>query len=60
MVSKFQLPSSNGSGFMMFGRLGEKGRVNQLFYDKVFCTTAKATPDLLINLYRHKSIQVQF
>ena len=51
IVSKFQVPSFNGLGVMMFWRLVGKGSVNQwinewMNHDGV-CRTAPATPGLL-------------
>ena len=51
IVSKFQVPSSNGLGFMMFWRFGGKGSVNHLISDEAVCRTAPSTPGLLIILY---------
>ena len=49
IVSKFQLSSSSGFGFMMFGRSGGKASISDLIYDRGVCRTTLATPDLLIS-----------
>ena len=54
ILSKFQLSSSNGLGFMMLLISGGKGCLNQLINqsisDEAVCKTAPATPGLLIML----------
>ena len=50
IVSKFELPSPNGLGFLMFSRLGGKERVNLLMNDEGVRRTAPATPGLLETL----------
>ena len=56
ILSKFQLPSSNGLGFMISWRLGGKGSwlnewINELIKDEAVCRTVPATPGVLIILY---------
>ena len=52
IVSKFQVPSSNGLGVMMFWRYFHKGWlsdwINESMNDGGVCRTAPATPGLLI------------
>ena len=60
ILSKFQLSSSNGLGFMMLWISGGKGSlthwinelIKELINDEAVCRTAPATPGLL--KIRHK------
>ena len=47
IVSKFQVPSYDGFGVIIFWRLGGKGSVTEWINDKCVCRTAPATPGLL-------------
>ena len=47
ILSKFQLSSSNGLGFMMLWISGGKGSVTRSVNDEAVCRTAPATPGLL-------------
>ena len=55
ILSKFQLPSSNGLGFMMSWRWRGKGwlsdLINESMNDEGVCRAAPATPGLLIRPY---------
>ena len=47
IISKFQVPSSNGLGVLMFWRFGGKAWVTELLIDKSVCRAAPDTPGLL-------------
>ena len=49
IVSKFEVPSSNDFGFIMFWRFGTKGLLIYSISNWGVCRTAPATPGLLIN-----------
>ena len=48
ILSKCQLPSSYGLGWMMFGILGGKGWITDFIDKESVCRTAPAIPGLLI------------
>ena len=56
IVSKFQVPSSNGLGVMMFWRYFHKGWLSQQMSNGAVCRTAPATPGLLITVIKRASI----
>ena len=61
LLSKFQLPSSNCLGGMMFLGSGGKSTLNNLISDKGVCRKAPATPGLLyIILLQVYEIQYYF
>ena len=53
LLSKLQVPSFKGLGFMMFLRLGGKGSLNELINDKGVFRIALATPGLLKSIHIH-------
>ena len=48
IVSKFEVPSSNGLWFMIFCRFGGRGWLSDWINNRGVCRTAPATPGLLI------------
>ena len=57
IVSKCQVPSSNGLGFMLLWIFGRKGLVNLSISYKGVCRTARATPGLLKKIELHREIK---